>query len=1279
MHVKTLRRAAAALLLLDLALVVAHLLWPELEWGQGRSSYFHLGNRQTFASWLVAMELVAVAGLALVAFHRRVGGRRSWSWPPLAAGALGLSFAEFTRLHHRLGWLGGAEPDVYQRLVLAAGGIVALGLVGGLLLDRARAAPRARLAALGWLGAWGLERILAAVPAEALEPGALVWLWLGRGLPWLVGATCLLFAVGRLALGPDAGAGDEPRAAEPAAEPPDARSRLQRLRGLVGVGGTTFCLIALQIVLFQVLTVFGDYLLANSVISIALLGLAVGGLVGFGAARRRPREVLLVASVLLPAGIVLALGAGSALMGQALFASLVLAVPFALCSTVITIQLVRSNTHVVYFVDLAGAALGALVVAPTFGLLREEGSLLALAGLAALVSLLFVAEHPRRNTRRWLGGVMVAVALLLGTLGVANQRYDWLNLVRTLVRHDYPEAEIVASGSSFVGRYDIVRRSPDSTTLKSYENGRVIDTIRPNPPAHYQIDPRLPHTLIDDPTILILGTSGDAITKTARQLGGTVYGVEINPVVVELQQGVLVPHNGNSYEGLLVEAVDGRSYLERYERSYDMITLLNSHFARGRSSGRAPCPEYLHTQEAFSRYLDRLTDRGVVILEEPVGRPHREPPVWKLMVTMRAALLERGVEHPEQHFFVFQWKTKTNNYVQILMKRTPLTPAEVARLEAWLDDVNRIRDLERTAGHRLGPIRSATCTVLYAPHQAPGQAFANNYATLVSGQADPRLHAARKLVATTDDRPFPFDVRPARPELRSANLRTLLLLMAVLPFFFAFVVRHRDRLFGTVPFLLVVTLTGLGYFLVEVVLIQRFEIYLGSPIVTFSTVLGTLLAGSGLGSLVSRRYGPRALAVALGVLVLLLGLQAWVVPAVLARTHGLPLAARVALSVLSLAPLAFVMGMPLPTVLRLGKGRFTPAGAAILFAVNAAASAVAVPLCLDLTTAYGFGTAFAAGAGAYVLTGVLALALERPRLRVVASVVAAACIVALVSSPWLPTQGEAAPLDSVARSESPLRRVYALSYGRSRYRRDKQIHGGASAKTPFEWMFWLIDGPGGPVLVDTGFDDAPLARSRGFTRYERPVSKLEVLGVAPEDVRELVLTHLHWDHVGGLAAFPRARVWIQRAELEHARGRLGPHKQRSKGMRWSDLQALEQAAAEGRLQVIEGEVELLPGVRLVPGGAHTPGAQMVEVDSLDGRVVIGGDTAYLYRNLFRQRATGTNVGEQASLAGLQRMYRRAASPFYALPGHDPRVLRYFKPVGPGVVRIEALPTGEERP
>ena len=1264
----TLERTCYVILVLELLLGVAHLVWPEYRWGQGRSSYFNFDNSLTLASWLATLQLFGVSVLAVIAFRREKRAaptRTRWVWLAGALTAIVLSIAEMTRFPRRLQLLGYPNFDPYEGFVLYAGCWGFLILFGGCLLYRLRRVPGARASGIGWLVAWGLQILLTILRSNPwIADGWDLWVGFLTGLAYLFGCTLLMLAVGKYALqspwdrSVSASHHDQDRTA------PGLPAGSRRILILIGVGAMTFTMIFLQIILFQMLTIFGDYMTAYSAISIALLGIAVGGLLGARAASHSPVESMIGASLLLPISILLAFGATVNMPDSPMATSLLLALPFACGSTVISVVLALARSHLVYCLDLLGAALGALLVSRALGHFREENTLLFLGALTFLLAICFVLGHPERQVRRGLMALTLAGALILSLLGGINIKSDWLNIVRTKILRSYPKAEVLFSRSSFAGRYDVIRREPEHRSLSTYDNGRIIDTIRRRPTEEYQIDPRLPHTLMEKPTILILGLSGDGIIKTAKALAKRVSGVEINPAIVDLQSNELAVFNSNSYEGVDVAIMDGRTYVEQSDEQYDIIALMNAHSARGRTSGRAPSPEYLHTLEAVKSYLSHLTDRGVVIVEEPVSRARREPPVWKLVVTMRRALLEAGSRDPAQHFFIFQWKTRRNNYVQIVMKKHPLADEEIERLKRWLQDVDNRRAIEKRLGRRMGPISCKT-TLLYTPDQR----LATNYDRIIRGEVDHDFLQARNLQPTTDDRPFHFDVDPSRPESRQAYSRTLIITLLLAPFLLPFLRRHHSELRQAVPYALVVILTGLGYLLVEVVFIQRFEIFLGSPIVTFATVLGTLLLFSGAGSLWSGQIRRRGLYGSLGAIIALLVLHEWWIPTLLPLGASLPMAAKVTAAVVALAPLAFFMGVPFPFVLGAAKTRFTQSSAALLFAINAAASALAVPLTVNLSSSYGFHVVFEIGILLYAIVGLLLVALQRPSLRLLANAAAVVVVGALVISPWVGGRPVADSLSAPDRY-----RVYAIEYGRSTYSEDKILRGGSSSEPrTFAWLLWVIRGHGKTVLVDTGFDDHDMAKQWRIRDHVAPVAQLAKLGIEPSEVTDVVLTHAHWDHVGGLAPYTDATIWMQEKEYRHALSTVSRSVPHAKGMRWADVELLLEAEAESRLKLINGERELAKGVTMTLGGAHTPGFQYVTVNTLDGPTIIAGDATYLYENNQKHVAVGIAVDYGANLAAIRQMHRSAASPFFILPGHDPRVVSQFPQVADGIVQITAVP------
>ncbi|MFN2189328.1 MAG: hypothetical protein ACK2T3_11225, partial [Candidatus Promineifilaceae bacterium] len=773
-----------------------------------------------------------------------------------------------------------------------------------------------------------------------------------------------------------------------------------RLWILLGVGGVAFAVIFLEIVFYQVLSIFSNYVTANSIISIALWGGAVGGLIGYLTAHRAPFPAMVTANLILPASILSVLAYLFTPMDNTVVISLLMMIPFVCAGVVISIALVRLDSHVAYFVTLIGSGLAAFLVNISLGGFREENSLIFLAALTSLAACCFILPFRPGQARRWL--MCLAVLGVLGILagGILNTTYDWYNIVRTKLTRDDPQAEVLFSRSSYVGRYDVLQGSPHSTMLASYENGHRSDTIRNLPAENYQIDPRLPNCLVENPDILIIGVAGDGITKTAKFLAGEVYGVEINPAIVSLQTNELVEWNANSYEGIDVSVMDGRSYVEQSELQFDMITLENTHFNRGwgtAGTGREPTPEYLYTSQALHSYLDHLTSNGVIVVEEPVFVPSREVPVWKLLFTMRQVLLERGYTQPEQHFFVFQWTTKTANFIQILMKKTPFTEQEVSDLLNWLDDIDNIRAIEQINGSPVGPIDAETA-IFHHPYEASSTTVSQ----VLRGEADDDFLHEYNIQMITDDRPFMFDIDPTHSGLKQAYSYVLFLVLPFVPLLIWFLGRRRGALLGLLPHMFTVALTGLGYLLIEIVLIHRYELLLGSPVATFSSVVGTLLVFSGLGSLWSGRIRKKGVYYSLGIVILLLILYQYLAPVFFSMAAELSLPVKVTLAVVSMAPLGFFAGIPFPYVLRASKVEFSASVVAMLYAVNAAFMALAVPLAFNMSTNWGFAVTFLIGILIYGAVWLLLVAIHGGAIRKMINLPVAVFIILLLVSPWLP-------------------------------------------------------------------------------------------------------------------------------------------------------------------------------------------------------------------------------------------------------------------------------------
>jgi glyoxylase-like metal-dependent hydrolase (beta-lactamase superfamily II) len=230
---------------------------------------------------------------------------------------------------------------------------------------------------------------------------------------------------------------------------------------------------------------------------------------------------------------------------------------------------------------------------------------------------------------------------------------------------------------------------------------------------------------------------------------------------------------------------------------------------------------------------------------------------------------------------------------------------------------------------------------------------------------------------------------------------------------------------------------------------------------------------------------------------------------------------------------------------------------------------------------------------------------------------------------------------------------------------------------PLDYFVWVVKGGGRTFIVDTGFaEDMAAKRKRTITR---PVAEgLKCIGVDPNTVGDVIITHMHYDHAGNHNLFPNAKYHIQDKEMQFCTGRCMSHAHVRHAFEAEDVAAMVRRLFQDRVQFHDGDSEITDGLSVHWVGGHTGGIQIVRVRTKRGWVVLASDASHYYGNFEQRRPFPIvhNVGDM--LEGYDKMRKLSSSLQHIVPGHDPLVLQRYapEPNGPAdIVRLDIDPKG----
>jgi hypothetical protein len=765
--------------------------------------------------------------------------------------------------------------------------------------------------------------------------------------------------------------------------------RRPHLRILAALGLVTGCTLAFQVIFTRLVATVLAYHFSFLAISLALLGTGAGALLLYlwpqwfergdlEAALSRWATIYAALLVLIPFPLVrIDLSQGSsAIDGGFVFGLVVVCVLATLPSFaagVVVALAIRGYTQwigPVYAWDLMGAGVGALVVVPVLWLGPAPVLLVALGGVAAIAAIMFGLRHRGASTA---AGIVIAAALVVVILSSMTSilylapRYGlqedravevadrWTPLARVL-GYEFP------GNDEFAGLfYDRVY-----APVKIVQPGEVPDwrALGTGPQG-------IAYKLTGPGRALVVGGGGGRDIWNALSEGQErVDVIELNEGIRQVVDIDLAELSGRPYSHPRVHTTigDGRSVLSQSDAKYDVIHLgFTDTLSASAAQGYALSENSLYTLEAFDEYFDHLGPDGILDvsrLRKLVGKEALRATVLTL-----AALERQGIEHPERNVVVVRGTDILDEqYGTILARLRPWTPAELAEIRELAD--------ERGDG------------IAYAPGgpyfaEWASLAKADNYRDFCEGYD-------LNVCPPTDNKPFFFNMQrlsqigqEQRGFIYSTDPSTILMVtlgilvaLSLIGFVLPLVVHRMRKDADPAPSVGALTYfaaLGLGFLLFEIVLIQRFVLFLGFPTYALSVVLFSLLVFSGIGSMLSSRLTAdrRTLATVLGTAVALIVIGSWALPEI-NDLITLPFAARVAIAILALAPAGLVLGICMPLGLRRFQALF-PTGVAYAWGVNGLASVLASVLGIAIAINFGFRTASLAAAGCYAFAMVHAL------------------------------------------------------------------------------------------------------------------------------------------------------------------------------------------------------------------------------------------------------------------------------------------------------------------
>ncbi len=765
-------------------------------------------------------------------------------------------------------------------------------------------------------------------------------------------------------------------------------SRFKLAVVLFGVFATSFSVLSFEIALTRVFSIMLDYHYTFLVVSLALFGLGLGGVLAYYFSKRvvfskkvfsRVAILNLFFSLLMSLLTLLVISLPDLDAG---FQAFIMFLPFLVAGTILalTYKVFVSHSSILYFADLAGAALGSLAV---IFLINFTGATVAIL-LVSLVTLVSTVLFSLVTKHRLLMGVAVLAIVAIGVFTQYSSSSNLWNIqpasnqgkeLSNFLSDPSLDAQIVDSRWSSFGQVQLI-----TTPALPHEKIIFVDGGAGTSLFHFNGDfnstdsavPELrnstqyfPYYFVDKESALVIGPGGGLDVLTAL-MGGVnhIYAIEVNPSIVEIVRDYSGYAGGiySDYSNVHVNVDEGRSFLKRSNQLYDTIVLdlPVSKTSQG-TFGYALSENYLFTTDSFNDYLNHLSDNGFLVIVA-----HNEKEIYKLVSTAFKTLESQGLDFQQimQRITIIGSSDHTNHSALpvFILKKTPITDSQAAFINA--------KAAEMGFGTLYTPLQSGVSSDSRLAHLARGGITINELVSI----------APFNMKAPTDNDPFFYNFNLGIPETLIPLLTGAIMLSIIVTILYV-LVRQRDEYifnhgskmkikakFSGFKWYCFASL-GFGFMLIEIALIQKFILFLGEPTLAIAASLFSLLLAGGLGSVFSRKWRSskqyNAFKVSLVIAVLAVA-YIFVLPIVFDAALSFSGPVRLLVSFMLIFPLGFLMGIPFPTILGYIKQE-SENDAALMWCINGAFSVLAGVLALVVAMLYGFNAVLLLGALTYAV------------------------------------------------------------------------------------------------------------------------------------------------------------------------------------------------------------------------------------------------------------------------------------------------------------------------